>query len=116
MTRRPLVKSPALNDLGGLDELEELTCHVSAEQLELATLLGALEELGLGTGEGGDALGVREGLVELGRGGAELLGVGNCGGVYQTGTLLLGGGCCGGRSRWRSWGVELRGGEAADRI
>ena len=61
--RGPLVKPPALHNLGWLNELKIFACYVAAEELELSALLGALEELWSGASESGDALGVGEGLV-----------------------------------------------------
>jgi len=113
MSLGPLVQSPALHDLGGLDELEILTRYIPAEQLELPTLLGALPNFGGGTREGGDTLGVGEGLVELGSGGPEFFGVcdGCC--IDQSASLRVRSGGCGcGCCRRGGWG-KLGFGETA---
>lgn len=93
VSRGPLVESPALHDLRGFHELEVLARDVPAEELELATLLGALEDLGCGAREGRDALRVREGLVELRGGRPELFRVRHRRGVDVAASLALRRGC-----------------------
>lgn len=111
VTLGPLLKTPLLDNLGRLGQLDVLARHVAAEQLELAARLGTLEHLGRGTGESGNATGVGEGLVELLGGGAELLVVGDGGGVYDTAGAGLGRGD--GCARGGCLRNELGGGEAA---
>ena len=112
----PLVQTPALNNLGGLLQLQVLARDVAVEDLKLAALLGPLKDLGRGAGEGGDPLGVCEGLVELLGSGAELLVVAHRGRVDDGAGLGLRArrGRRLGRSTGR--GVELGGGEAARRV
>ncbi len=63
MSLRPLVKSPALYNLGGFDELEVLSRNVATEKLELAALLRTFKELGGCTREGSDSLWISKGLI-----------------------------------------------------
>lgn len=80
MSFGPLIQSPALNDLCWLSELEIFAGDVAAKELKLTAFLGALEKLGCGARESGNALRVSEGLVELAGWRAELFGVGDgCG-------------------------------------
>lgn len=83
VSRRPLIQSPALDDLRRLLQLLERTTDIPTKDLKLASHLRALEELRLRTSEGGDALRVGEGLVELCGRGAELLSVRDGRGVYE---------------------------------
>lgn len=112
----PLVQAPALHDLSRFVQLQILAGNIAPEQLELATLLGALEDLGGRPCESGDALWVGEGPVQLLGSGAELFAVGHGGGVDDAtrAGLRRGGGLrlspCG------CWWVVLGGGEAARRV
>lgn len=95
VTLGPLGEAPLLNDLLGGVELDELAGHVAVEDGELAAGLG-VELAGCTAGEGGDALGVGEGGVQLLGGSAELVRCGHGGGV--NGDLAGGGGGGGGSS------------------
>jgi hypothetical protein len=117
VTGRPLVQPPALDDLSRLLQLDVLARDISAEQLKLAALLGSLEDLGRSPGERGQPLGVREGLVELGGSGAELLVVRNGCGVDDLALVCLGlGGGRGCRRVGRGDRDVLGGGEPARRV
>lgn len=96
VTLGPLGEAPLLNDLLGGVELDELAGHVAVEDGELAAGMGAVELAGCTAGEGGDALGVGEGGVQLLGGSAELVRCGYGGGV--NGDLAGGGGNGGGSS------------------
>lgn len=74
VTFGPLSQTPGLHDLLGLVESDELTSDVAVEDGELAADLGALELTRRAAGECGDALGVRESVVEFAGCGAELIG------------------------------------------
>ena len=116
VTLGPLVQPPGLDKPGGLLQFDELARDVAAKELKLAAYLGTLEHLGRGPCEGGQALGVGEGLVQLGGGGAEFLVVGDSGGVHGASAIALGAfrrGSLGGR---RGLGVDFGGGEAAGRV
>lgn len=90
MTLGPLGEAPLLNDLLGSVQLDELAGDVAIKDGELAAGLGALELAGGAAGEGGDALGVSEGVVQLLGSGAELVRCGHGGSV--NGDLAGGGG------------------------
>jgi hypothetical protein len=92
----PLSETPFLDNLLRR-ELEILAGDVAVEDSELAADLGALELTGRAAGEGGDALRVSEGVVELLGGGAHLIGCGHGGGVH--GNVVGGGGSSGGGNR-----------------
>lgn len=92
VTGRPLVQSPCLDDLLGLLQLDILSRDVAVKQLPLATLLGALKFLRGGTSEGGEALRVGEGQVELFSSSPELFLVRNGSRVNDASRVLLGAG------------------------
>lgn len=97
VTLGPLGEAPLLDDLLGSVELDELAGDIAIKDGKLAAGLGALELAGGTPGEGGDALGVGEGVVQLLGGGAELVRCGHGGSV--NGNLAgSGGGGSGGRS------------------
>ena len=77
VSRRPLCKSPFLDDVCGFLELGELSTDVSAEELECAARLCACPVPWWGPRERSDALRVCEGLIEVGRICAELCAVGD---------------------------------------
>ena len=102
VTLRPLGKTPLLDNLLGLVEGDELSSHVSVEDSELAADLSALELARRAARERGDALRVREGVVELAGCGAELVRSRHGGCVDGDLTSLRG--SSGGL---RGWGVGL---------
>ena len=71
----PLIQSPALNDLCGLNKLEIFASDVASEQLKFAPLFGAFEDLGRSSGESSNTLWIGEGLVKLGSWGSELFSI-----------------------------------------
>lgn len=112
MSLRPLIQSPALNDLCGFYELEILACNITTEQLELTTFLGTLEKLRCCTGEGCDALRVCESDIKLGGGSTKLLTISDSGSVDERVSFGgMGGLGCGCSRRWRL--VKLRCGNTA---
>lgn len=112
VTSGPLVQTPALSDLLGLLKLEVLAGDVSAKQLELAANLGTIEDLGRGSCEGSDSLGVDESLVQLLGSGSELFVIGHSGSVDNRASLGLGARGSGGL-RGRALRVDLGGREPA---
>jgi hypothetical protein len=109
VTLRPLGEAPLLDDLLGSVELNVLAGNVAIEDGELAARMGALELAGCAASEGGDALGVGEGVVELLGGGAELVRCGHGGGVNSDLAGSRGGGS-GGGSRLLLAGLRVNGG------
>jgi hypothetical protein len=103
----PLVQSPALNDLCGFNKLQVFTGYIASEEFILSTLFSTFKQLRCCTGEGCDALGIREGLVELSRWSTELFCIGNGGGVDRRDLGTMGASRC--RSRWAGTGnMRLR--------
>src|SRR4051812_44755987 len=77
----PLIESPALYDLRWLLKFEIFSGDVATKELELASLLSTLKNLGGGAGEGSNALRVGECLVEFGSRRTEFFSVGDSCGV-----------------------------------
>lgn len=92
---RPLSQAPLLNDLLGGIKLDVLADDVTVEDGELAADLSAIELARRTAGEGGDALGVGEGVVELLGGRTHLVRGSQGGGVHGNLAGGRGGGGCG---------------------
>lgn len=118
VTGRPLGQTPRLDDLLGRVELDVLARHVTVEDGKLAADVGTFELAWRAAREGGDALRVGEGGVELLGRGAHLIRSGHGGGVDADFAGGRGGGGCGDRSSLLLGGlrVDIRRGEAAGRV
>ena len=83
----PLRQPPLLHNQRRFFQLDKFAADVAAKELEFAANVGAFEEFGRGTGEGGEAVRGGEGGVEFRGCGAEFFGIVDGGGVDE------GGGC-----------------------
>ena len=90
MSLRPLIQSPALDNLGRFNKLEVFARNITAKQLVLSTFLCTLEELWSRACESSDTLRVGKSQVAFGSWGTELLCVGQLNGINLGARLNLG--------------------------